>query len=188
MRQIKNKKEQEVIKMPQNTITYDVLISCPSDMDQYVIYIKQAINNFNNDYGKEHHINLRTLYWKDDGFSESGGTPQALLNCQIVDNADMGVAVFWTRFGTKTQNYGSGSEEEIERMIASNKQMFIYFMNKEVSINELDLAELTKIKKFKKKYTNRGIYYSVSNETELEQKLKKDLEGYFRKRAIKKKI
>lgn len=33
------------------------------------------------------------------------------------------VAIFWTKFGTPTDKYGSGTEEEIEEMLSSNKQV-----------------------------------------------------------------
>lgn len=172
--------------MPQKTTTYDILISCPSDVAPYVEYIKRAVNSFNNGYGKNCNISLRTRYWKDDGFSESGGMPQDLLNKQLVDDADMGVAVFWTRFGTKTQNYGSGSEEEIEKMISDKKQMFIYFMGKAVELSEINTREIEKINRFKEKYKDRGVYYDVNNEVELEQKFRDHLERYFG-RYVKKK-
>lgn len=173
--------------MPQRTTTYDILISCPSDVDEYVRYIKQAVSKFNNGFGKDNKLSLRTLYWKDDSFAESGGAPQDLLNDQLVANADLNVAVFWKRFGKKTKNYGSGSEEEIENMIKDQKQVFIYFLNKgPAHMSDLDDAELTKIRKFKKRYEGKGIYFEVADEQKLKDKFEHDLEAYFRKKLKKK--
>lgn len=173
--------------MPQKTITYDILVSCPSDVKQYIIYVKEAISKFNNGYGKEHGVGLRTLYWEDDSFSESGGIAQELLNAQIVDGADMAIAVFWTRFGTKTQHYGSGSEEEIEKMLGDKKQVFVYFLSKGTTkISEINPKELNKVNIFKKKYKGKGIYFNVNDEMELKQKINDDLENYFRKKVKKK--
>lgn len=156
-------------------------------MDERVGYIKQAISNFNNSFGKDNKLSLRTLYWKDDSFAESGGAPQDLLNDQLVANADLNVAVFWKRFGKKTQNYGSGSEEEIENMIRDQKQVFVYFLNKGPAyMSDINGSELAKIRRFKRKYEGKGIYVEVADEQQLKERFEHDLEEYFRKKLKKK--
>lgn len=100
--------------MPKTINRYDVLISCPSDVGEYVDSIKSAISRFNSTIGEYKDIVLRTRYWKDDSFAQSGGKAQELLNKQIVETSDLAVAVFWTKFGEPTEHYASGTEEEIE--------------------------------------------------------------------------
>lgn len=73
---------------------YDLLISCPGDVEEYVNLLKEKIDNFNRLYGRNNNIYIESRYWRDDSFSESGGKPQELLNSQIVDDADFAVAVF----------------------------------------------------------------------------------------------
>ena len=54
-------------------------------------------------------------YLKEQGIQVDlvyiGGKPQALLNEQFVNKCDAAVAIFWTRFGSPTDEYGSGTEE-----------------------------------------------------------------------------
>lgn len=70
---------------------------------------------------------IQTRYWKTSSYSQSGKKPQELLNEQFVKNCDAAVAVFWTRFGTPTDQYGSGTEEEIEIMLNAGKQVLCIF-------------------------------------------------------------
>lgn len=107
---------------------YTALISCPSDVGAYINSIKKGVDRFNNIYGEINGIIVRTKYWLEDSFPESGGSGQELLNRQIVDTADIAIAVFWTKFGEPTEHFGSGTEEEIEHMISSGKQVFLYLV------------------------------------------------------------
>ncbi len=164
---------------------YDLLISCPGDVEECVSLLKEKVDNFNRLYGRNNNVFVESRYWKDDSFPESGGKPQALLNSQIVDDADFAVVVFWTRFGTPTENYGSGVEEEVERMLNSGKQVFLYFMDKPIPPSCLNFGDYSKIKKFRKRYKDRGIYKIADSEENLAESFREDLERYFIKKKLK---
>lgn len=164
---------------------YDLLISCPGDVEGCVRLLKEKVDNFNRLYGRNNNVVVQTRYWKDDSFPESGGKPQALLNSQIVDDADFAVVIFWTRFGTRTENYGSGVEEEVERMLNSGKQVFLYFMDKPIPPSYLNFGDYSKIKKFRKRYKDRGIYKIADSEENLAESFREDLERYFNKKKQK---
>ena len=72
----------------------------------------------------------------------------------------MALGVFWTRFGTPTENYGSGTEEEIERMLSMGKQVFLYFLDKPLSPSKIDQEQYKKILLFKDKHKSEGIFFS----------------------------
>lgn len=146
---------------------YDLLISCPSDVSQFVGDLEDVINRFNNIYGRANNIVLRTINWKKNAFSQLGDVPQDILNKQIVEKSDFAIAVFWTRFGTETENYGSGTEEEIEKMIEEGKQVFLYFLDKAIAPSEIDQGQYKKIRDFKEKYKEAGLFFIVKDEREL---------------------
>lgn len=168
--------------MGKNREVYDLLISCSEDVAECVSLIKEKIDHFNRLYGRSHNVYVQTCYWKDDVFPESGERPQELINKQIVDDADFAVAVFWTRFGTPTENYGSGVEEELERMLKENKQVFLYFMEKPILPALFNPDEFAKIEDFRNRYKNRGIYKVVNSEETLANEFRDDLERYFIKK------
>ncbi len=157
---------------------YDVLISCPGDVAPFVDLIENAIGKFNNFYGRENNIILRPISWKNNAFPQFGANPQKILNKQIVDTSDFIVAVFWTRFGTKTEDYGSGTEEEIERMISSGKQVFLYFLDKPAKPSSIDLIQYEKIREFREKNKEKGLFFILENEASLQNAFREHLELY----------
>lgn len=167
------------MKMPQNIEVYDLLISCPSDVSHYLDVIEKEILRFNNFFGRFNNIIIRTRHWSKDAFSELGNGSQQSLNKQIVDSSDLALGVFWTRFGTPTENYGSGTEEEIERMISMKKQVFLYFLDKPINPSMVNQRQYNKINKFMKKHKNDGIYFVVQDENALLLKIRENMELYF---------
>lgn len=154
--------------MPQNVTQYSLLISCPGDIDNEIDLINKAVEEFNNSYTDTIGISIRTKYWKKNSYAESGDKPQNLLNKQFVEDCDAAVALLWTRFGTPTDKYGSGTEEEIELMLSVGKQVFMYFSDKPISpsVAMKNAEEYTKVTEFREKYKDRGIYYSYSSDEE----------------------
>lgn len=144
--------------MPSKITVYDLLVSCPSDVSDLIDVLEKEVNHFNNFFGRSNNVIIRTRYWAKDSYSEFGDHPQQLLNKQIVDSSDLALGVFWTRFGTPTENYGSGTEEEIERMLMMGKQVFLYFFDKPVSPSKLDQEQYKKIQEFMHRYKNKGIF------------------------------
>jgi len=165
--------------MPKNIKVYDLLISCPSDVAEYVDMLEKEIIHFNNFFGRSNDIIVRTRHWSKDAYSEFGNHPQELVNKQIVDSSDMALGVFWTRFGTPTENYGSGTEEEIERMLAMGKQVFLYFLDKPVHLSKCDPEQYKKIQSFMDTHKNEGIFFNVPDERTLVTKFRENLELYF---------
>lgn len=165
--------------MPNNIIVYNLLISCPSDVAEYVDMLEKEVLHFNNFFGRSNNIIVRTRHWSKDSYSEFGNPPQELLNKQIVDSSDLALGVFWTRFGTPTENYGSGTEEEIERMLAMGKQVFLYFLDKPVCPSQINQEQYKKIQTFMNKHKNEGIFFSVPDEKTLANKFRENLELYF---------
>lgn len=107
--------------MPRNVVQYDLLISCPGDVSSEIGIIEKAVSQFNVQFSDTLGISIRTKHWQKDSYAQSGGKPQALLNEQFVNDCDAAVAILWTRFGTPTDEYGSGTEEEVEIMLSSGE-------------------------------------------------------------------
>lgn len=145
-----------------NTKLFNLLISCPGDIKEELDHIKRAIENFNDLYADQGII-IRPRYWVNSAYPQSGGRPQSLLNKQFVEECDAAVALFWTRFGTPTDSYGSGTEEEIEIMLSTGKQVFLYFSEVPVSPSKIDQEQYKKVQAFKEKYVDRGIYWTYDS-------------------------
>ena len=165
--------------MPKNIIQYDLLISCPGDITSEISIIEDAVSQFNAQFSDALGISIRTKHWRKNSFAQSGGKPQALLNEQFVNDCDAAVAIFWTRFGTPTNEYGSGTEEEVEIMLSSGKQVFMYFSDKPLSPSQMNEESYKKVQAFREKYKDRGIYFTYSSDEEFKKLFFAHLSQYF---------
>jgi hypothetical protein len=168
--------------MPKQITQYNLLISCPSDVKEELEIIEETIKKFNQSFGAMNNINIVVKHWSTDSYPEAGGQPQELLNKQFVLDSDLAVAVFWTRFGTPTEQYGSGTEEEIEELIKSDKQVFLYFSDRLVPPSEFNSEQYQKVADFKSKY--EGIYGSFQTSEQLRTNFFNHLTQYFMSKVI----
>ena len=167
--------------MARTTVTYDLLISCPEDINDEIEIIREVVDTFNKIYGDINNIRIEARHWSRDSYPQSGGKPQELLNSQIVEKCDIAVGVLWTRFGTPTDEYSSGTEEEIEKMLGAKKQVFLYFSKKEIDPSKIDFEQYKKVIEFKEKYKNKGIYWEYSDIDEFKKLFLNHLSLYFLK-------
>ncbi|MFZ3577855.1 hypothetical protein [Virgibacillus sp. DJP39] len=167
--------------MPKQITQYDLLISCPSDVEEELNIIKEVIETFNRSVGEANNASINPKHWSIDSYPESGSKPQELLNKQFVLQCDLAVAVFWTRFGTPTDDYGSGTEEEIESLIKEGKQVFLYFSDCQLNPSTIDSNQYKLVQDFRNKYKDRGIYATYSDVSEFKKSLSNHLYKYFLK-------
>lgn len=139
--------------MAQNVTLYNLLISCPGDIKEEVTLIEAAVDEFNELYAETLGITIKTRHWSKSSYAQSGGKPQTLLNEQFVNKCDAAVAIFGTRYGSPTDEFGSGTEEEIEIMLQSGKQVFMYFSDKPIPPSKINGDGYEKIQAF----SNRGM-------------------------------
>jgi hypothetical protein len=147
--------------MPQEGITnYNLLISCPGDIpSEYLDKVSEVLTMFNALLRKTHKISFTTVHWFKNSYPQAGDKPQPILNKQIVDDCDIAVAFFWTRFGTPTDTYGSGTEEEISKMVSEKKQVFTYFLDIPIPPSQQNPEQYAKVRTFKEEY--KGIYSEI---------------------------
>lgn len=155
-----------------------LMISCPSDVKTEIEIIKSVVENINDSIGMAMDVFVKTLHWKRNVMPEAGDCPQNLINKQILDKADVIIAIFGNKMGSPTQKYDSGTIEEIEQAIKDGKQVFVYFSDKPVRKSEINAEEEKKIQAFKDKYKDRGIYVVYSSDAEFNENVSLNLTRY----------
>lgn len=151
----------------------NILISCPTEMDDYVEIAERACEQFNKNYGDILNIELNVMHWSRNTFSSMGDQPQSIINSQIVDKCDVAIGLMWKHAGTPTEKYSSGTQEEIELMIDRKKQAFMYFCKK-------DEDQITnEVKSFQDWCKNNGLYKEFIDVEEFEYLLYQDIKNYF---------
>lgn len=167
--------------MPRPTTTYDILLSCPGDVQEELRILKEVVDDFNRTSGARMGINLSIRHWSTDSFAQTGGEPQKLLNEQFIQNTDAVIGIIWTKLGTPTEEYDSGTVQEILEAYAAGKQVFIYFSDIPVSMSKIDSEQKKKVDDFRKKIEVEkiGMYKSYGSIEEFSKLVTQDLLLYF---------
>jgi hypothetical protein len=104
---------------------------------------------------------------------------QNIINSDI-PTYDLFIGLLWTKFGTPTKDYSSGTEEEFniahKRFLLDNNsvQILLYFKNSSPqSLSDIDPEQLTKIREFKSSLGDKNVLYWDFN-------LKDELERFLR--------
>jgi hypothetical protein len=113
--------------------TLRALISCPGDVDKGdLAVVHQAITRWNVLLGEQFGYVVVPVSWNDHAAAEFGEPPQDILNRQLVDVVDLGIAIFWSRLGTPTAAAESGTAEEISRLAEAGRPVSILRCTKPV--------------------------------------------------------
>lgn len=155
-----------------------LMISCPSDVNNEIKIINRVVDNINDSIGMSMDIFVKTLHWSKNITPGAGDYAQNLINEQILDKADIIIAIFGNKIGSATQNYESGTIEEIEYAIQEKKKVFVYFSNKPIHKNEIDIDQEQKIRVFKDKYKNQGVYVEYCSDKEFSDSITRNLTRY----------
>lgn len=166
--------------MPQDAKTYDLLIVGPADTEKYFVCIKRAIERFNTGVGKEKRIIIIGQELKGLIYAESGGKSDTLIRNQISEKIDLVTAIFWKSDDSLAAVPYLSTTEVIELALKLDKQIFTYFLEREVSMSEVNFRDLESIKSLQNRYReNIGISFKVRDEHDLEDRVLTDLQLFF---------
>lgn len=155
---------------------FNVMIASPGDVAFERSIIRDVVYEWNAVHSNARKIVLLPIGWESHSSPEMGASPQAIINNQILDKCDILIGVFWTRIGTATDEYASGTVEEIERHIESGKPAMLYFSSQPVAMDSVDLEQVGKLKRFKDSCRGRGLYESYDSQSDFKTKFYRHLQ------------
>ena len=162
--------------MPYNAIVYKVMIASPSDVASERNIIREVLSEWNIVNADTRKIVLLPVGWETHTSPTMGKRPQSIINKQILQNCDLLVGVFWTRNGTSTGEYVSGTVEEIEEHIKAGKPAMLYFSGAPVHPDSVDNDQYTELKKFKESCKSRSIFETYSDLNDFKSKFYRQLQ------------
>jgi hypothetical protein len=108
------------------TLALHLLISAPGDVPVAdMAVIRKTISQWNLNLGRHVGLTVLPVSWTEHAVAEFGERPQAILNHQIVEEADLAVALFHDRLGTPTGEAESGTAEEIKVLVEAGKSVAV---------------------------------------------------------------
>lgn len=115
------------------------------------------------------------LGWETHATPEMGDRPQAIINGQLLKDADLLVAMFWTRIGSSTGVAKSGTVEEIEEHIKTGKPAMIYFSSAPVRPDSIDEKQYAAIREFRGSMQEKGLFEQYETLSEFRLKFARQL-------------
>lgn len=152
------------------------MIASPGDVAAERNVIREIITEWNNVNADSRRNVLLSIGWETHSVPEMGNRPQAIINKQILGGCDLLVGVFWTRLGTETGAYQSGTVEEIEEHLKSGKPAMLYFSDVPVVMGSVDEAQYARLKQFRDGCMTRGLLESYSSVAEFREKFYRHLQ------------
>ncbi|MGF6663304.1 hypothetical protein QF000_004972 [Paraburkholderia atlantica] len=156
--------------MTYQATVYKVMIASPGDVAAERNIIREVLNEWNTVHSEKRKIVLLPVGWETHSSPDMSGSPQAIINKQILSGSDILIGVFWTRVGTPTEHYMSGTIEEIEEHIQAGKPAMIYFSSAPVMPDSVDHDQYSRLKKFKESCKTRGLYEFYSDVSDFKSK------------------
>jgi hypothetical protein len=154
---------------------FNVMIASPGDVPTERQIVRDVIFNWNVINAADRQIVLLPVGWETHSYPATGDHPQKILNDQILDPCDLLIGLFWTRIGTATNEFISGTVEEIERHLQSRKPAMLYFSSAPISPSKLDPDQYKELTKFRESCKGRCLYADFDGSEDLRKKFYDDL-------------
>jgi len=153
-----------------------ILISSPGDTSDEVAAVKDSLHGWNGSRAESAQVILLPRYWRSDAVPRFGaGGGQGVINEQLVDDADIVIALFDSRLGQATAAAVSGTAEEIQRAVAAGKHVHVWFSNEPIG-RDADLEQLTALRNFRADLEQQGLLGQYDNPADLGYKVRNAVE------------
>lgn len=152
-----------------------VMIASPSDVQSARDAVEDAIHGWNGARAEQRGVILQPLRWETNAVPLLGDAPQALINSQLLERADIVIGLFGSRLGSPTPSAASGTVEEVEHAVDSGKPVHLYFSMAPLP-PDVDTTQLEGLREFKKAIQERGLYGEYHNASELSAEVWKVIE------------
>lgn len=131
--------------MPFSAQIYPLLISSPSDVNADADIAIEATLRWNVIYGRQFNSSVMPLHWTRHVAAEYGVRPQESINNQLVEEAEIVIALFWHRLGSDTGKSDSGTIEEIEEAHDRGAHVAVLRCRRDIPSDDLDAEQASKL-------------------------------------------
>jgi hypothetical protein len=157
--------------LARTVVEHRVLIISPGDVPGARQAVRDAIADWNAHVGVAKGVRLEPVGWETHAHPGSGAAPQEIINDQLVDSCDLGVAVFGGRLGSPTKAAESGSAEEVKRLVDAGRPVLIYRNTGTVAIDRVDAVQLEALREFLDQIKDKALLGDFSDESDLRRKV-----------------
>lgn len=153
-----------------------VLIASPGDTRDERDAVERAIHGWNADRAEREQVLLLPRRWETSVVPRLGGRAQSIINEELVDKADIVIALFDSRLGMATGEAVSGTAEEIQRAHDGGKPVHVWFSDEPLP-RDADLEQVVALRQFKHTLEPLGLLGTYASPDDLVFKLRQAIES-----------
>ncbi|WP_417712943.1 DUF4062 domain-containing protein [Pseudophaeobacter arcticus] len=160
-----------------------VFVSSPGGLTEERELVETVCKHITKDLGQHLEFVIEVLRWESHTRPAAGKSAQDTINKQMGLDYDIYLGMLGARFGTATELWGSGTEEEFELAYESwskltQPEIMFYFAENAPELSQIDPDDLKKRIEFQKKLKERGVlYHTFSSRSGFEIALRDHLIG-----------
>ena len=166
---------------------FKCFISSPGDCEEERKICQNVISELNNGIARHLDVNFETFMWEYDVLPDMGQNGQEIIDEYIKkSNYDIFIGIMKNRYGHPTKKAGSGTEHEFNDALrrklsqSNNLPRILFFFGKEqVDLDDPNIDAIMdqhkKVKEFKTKMSDDGIYIPFNGTEDFEKLLKQKL-------------
>jgi hypothetical protein len=158
-----------------NATIIEIFIASPSDVVHFRKTVRETIREWNYSNSRARSRVLMPTGWETHGLPLAGVEPQQNIDENILDHADVLIAIFWTTPGTKTPNAEGATLEEIQHHLDSGKPALLYFC-KETFPHKVDLDAVARVREAQKAFRDSALYHEFTTSDDLRRGLRNHLD------------
>lgn len=152
----------------------EVFIASPSDVTIERNLTEKIVQEWNAIHSKNNGTILLPMRWEKNVYSDFSSTPQNIINKQILENADVLIAIFWSKIGTPTKEHESGTVEELRLHIEAKKPAIVVFSKKPLP-QDYDRVQFDQLQLFKKWCQSCGVYFEFERSNDFNELIRNQL-------------
>lgn len=99
----------------------------PGDVAKEIAIAKEVVDEWNARNFDHLNSGIQARHWVSDAAPSMRARGQEVINWELIDTADLVVAIFWQRLGSPTGLHDSGTAEEVNRAQARGIEVMVYF-------------------------------------------------------------
>lgn len=159
--------------MASDARVFKVAIASPGDVKDDRNAVREAVHEWNSMNSDVHNIIFMPVMWEHNSVPDLRKRAQSVLNETLIHSADALIALFWTRLGTPTGNFPSGTVEEIKEFMQTGRPIAMYFSKQDPKFELLDAQQFQAVKDYKSSLT--GYHRDYASLTDLKSEILKYL-------------
>ena len=175
----------------ENRTVFKVFLSAPSDVSDDVVIAKEYINSTL----KSHRggFEFEASDFNDIPSKISDCSPQEIINSHIQNlNIDIYIGLMCEKFGTPTENFGSGTQEEFETCLnkfrdSGDLHISFLFKDSKKMLQDADhdtVKSWFDVKEFRDNRIGKiGIYRDYATEDDLKERVKSIIDDFMEKKV-----